>query len=68
MLDMTEKQIRDRLRFLSDNMDKLWEKISPQLKEFDALRIEFEGLYEELDKRGIFDAPLSREDAGTSSQ
>ncbi len=68
MLDLTEKQIRDRMRFLTDNMDRLWGKIDPQLKEFDALRIEFEELYEELNRRGIFDAPQSREDAGTSSQ
>ena len=62
MLDgLTEKQVRDRMRFLSDKMETIWEKLSPDLREFDELRAEFEGLYRELDKRGLLDAPQSRE-------
>lgn len=54
---LNEKQIRDRMRFLSDKMESIWEKLNPELKEFDELRVEFEQLYGELDKRGLLDAP-----------
>ena len=60
MKDLTEKQIRDRMRFLSDKMESIFEKIGPELDEFDQLREEFEQLYRELDKRGLLDAPQSR--------
>lgn len=55
MKELNEKQIRERIRFLSDKMENIWEKISPQLQEFDELRLEFESLYVELDKRGMLD-------------
>ena len=67
---MTEKQVRDRMRFLSDKMETIWEKLSPELNEFDELRVEFENLYVELDKRGLLDGLETqpregiREDAG----
>ncbi len=55
MKDLTEKQVRDRMRFLSDKMETIWEKLSPELDEFDELRLEFEQLYIELDNRGKLD-------------
>lgn len=58
---MSEKAIRDRMRFLSDKMEEIWEKISPDLQEFGELRLEFGQLYEELENRGLLDAPQSRE-------
>lgn len=58
---LTEKQVRDRMRFLSDKMEAIWEKVSPELNEFDELRSEFEQLYTELDRRGLLDAPQSGE-------
>ena len=64
---MTEKQIRDRIRFLSDKMEEIWERITPQLREFDELKKEFEDLYLELDRRGLLDANVSREKLGENS-
>lgn len=64
---MTEKQIRDRIRFLSDKMEDIWEKVTPQLREFDELKKEFEDLYLELDRRGLLDANVSREKLGENS-
>ena len=61
---MTEKQVRDRMRFLSDKMESIWEKLTPELNEFDGLRVEFEDLYKELDTRGLLDAPQSGENVG----
>jgi hypothetical protein len=66
---MNERQIRDRIRFLSDRIEFLWTKISPELQEFDNLQSEFEGLYLELNKRGLlYAAPqhdeIVRKDAG----
>jgi len=52
---LTEKQLRDRMRFLSDKMENIWEKLTPELNEFDELRIEFENIYRELDSRGLLD-------------
>jgi hypothetical protein len=54
---LTEKQVRNRMRFLSDKMEAIWEKISPELNEFDELRFEFKQLYTEMDRRGLLDAP-----------
>lgn len=51
--ELTEKQIRDRVRFLSDKIDNLWVDIEPKLKEFDSLKSEFDELFIELDKRGL---------------
>ena len=48
---LSEKQIRDRIRFLSDKMESIWEKISPQLQEFDQLKLEFEELCIEIENR-----------------
>ena len=59
---MTKKQIRERIRLLSDKMETIWEKLSPDLQEFDELRVEFELLYAEMNKRGMLDAPQSREE------
>lgn len=50
---LNEKQMRDRIRFLSDKIESIWIKIGPDLQEFDSLQKEFEGLYLELDKRGL---------------
>ena len=58
---LTEKQVRERIRFLSDKMEKLWTEIHPTLQEFEASREEFESLYKELDNRGLLDAPQPRE-------
>ena len=52
---LSEKQIRDRIRFLSDKMEEIWAGITPQLKEFDELRVEFEQLYSEFNNRGLLD-------------
>jgi len=68
MKDLTEKQMRDRMRFLSDKMEEIWNKISPDIDEFDELRNEFEQIYNELDNRGLLDAPQSRESMGESPQ
>ena len=59
--NMNEKQIRDRIRFLSDRIEEIWTKLGPDLQEIDELRLEFEQLYTELDNRGLLDAPQSRE-------
>lgn len=62
MLDeMSEKQVRDRMRFLSDKMETIWETITPELNEFDELRVEFESLFMELDKRGLLNVEKPRE-------
>lgn len=58
---MTEKQIRDRMRFLSDKIEELWTEVNPKLREFEGLRDEFESLYKELNNRGLLDAPQPRE-------
>jgi hypothetical protein len=55
--ELNEKQIRDRSRYLSDKIDAIWNKISPDLQEFDNLRTEFESLYVEMSKRGMLDGP-----------
>lgn len=63
MLDgLSEKQIRERIRFLSDKMEALWEKISPDLDEFDNLKVEFGELYVELNKRGLLDVKTHARD------
>ena len=66
---LNEKQIRDRIRYLSDKIESIWEKISPDLQEFDSLQLEFEGLYLELNRRGLLYATpqqsnVSGEDIG----
>jgi len=53
MSGLSEKQKRDRMRFLSDKMDSIWKRITPDLKEFDELRIEFNEIYEELVEKEI---------------
>lgn len=49
---MSDKQLRERLRFLTDKIDKIWEDISPKLKEFRESRDEFNTILSELVDRG----------------
>ena len=56
--DMNEKMLRDRIRYLSDKMEIIWNGISPQLKEFDLLKSEFDQILKELDNRGLFDEQI----------
>ena len=51
--EVNEKQLRDRMRFVADKMESIWEKITPQLNEFDELKVEFEEILMELDDRGL---------------
>ena len=65
---MPEKQLRERLRYLSDKMEQIWNKISPQLQEFDSLKEEFESILIELQDRGLLDGQTStREDVGKNT-
>jgi len=53
MENLSDKQIKDRIRYLSDKMESLWEKISPDLEEFSLCEKEFFDLYFEFEKRGL---------------
>lgn len=59
--NLTEKQVRDRIRFLSDKMEELWTDVHPKILEFNELKDEFGELYKELDSRGLLDATQPRE-------
>lgn len=50
---LSEKQIRERIRHLSDKIEALWEKIGPDIQEFNNIQEEFAGLYLELNRRGL---------------
>lgn len=61
--NMSEKQLKDRMRFLSDKMESIWEKVSPQLKEFDECKNEFVLVLEEMEKRN---APQTQSGKGST--
>jgi hypothetical protein len=48
---LNDKQMRDRVRFLSDKIEDIWKKVEPDLMEFDELRVELVQLLDELTKR-----------------
>jgi len=51
---LTEKQLRDRMSYLSDRIDSIWEtKLKPYLDEFDSMKLEFNELLVELEDRGL---------------
>ena len=52
-VEYSEKQKRDRMRFLSDKMETIWTNITPQLMEFDELKKEFEQIHTELAEKEI---------------
>lgn len=41
-----ERQIKDRVRFLSDKLESIFNKLKPQLDEFNLIRDELEKLLE----------------------
>ena len=55
MKDLTDKQLRDRMRFLSDKIEDLWTKIRPTIDEFNECRMEFNEIVNELVDRGAIE-------------
>ena len=50
---MSDKQLRERLRFLTDKIDTIWDEVSPRLNEFRECRNEFNDIMVELVDRGV---------------
>ncbi len=46
---LNEKQIKERIRFLSDKLEKIYERISPELEEFNLVNDELVALLEHAD-------------------
>ena len=55
MDDLTEKQLRERMRWISDKIEAVWKEIEPKLAEFHELRVEFNEVIAELMDRGFLD-------------
>lgn len=51
MEGISDKKLKERLRFLSDKMESLWETILPKINEFEQCRTEFENILDEITKR-----------------
>lgn len=49
--NLSTKQLRERMRFLSDKIESIWEGLIPKLKEIDECKKEFADLLEELKAR-----------------
>lgn len=52
--DFSECSIRvlkERLRYLSDKMDSLWDTLEPKIDEFNLLKVEFFALVQEINVR-----------------
>ena len=50
---LNEKQLRDRMRYLSDKIEGIWIHLEPKIKEFGECKSEFDQVLSELIKRGI---------------
>lgn len=48
---LTDKQLLNRFRFLSDKLQSIWGELSPKLTEFDELTVEFNDICLEFEKR-----------------
>lgn len=53
--ECTDRVLKERLRYLSDKMDKLWSELEPMIDEFNLVKVEFLALAEELNTRGLND-------------
>lgn len=51
--NMNEKQLRDRMRFLSDKIENIWIAIEPKIREFSECKLEFDQILNELISRGL---------------
>lgn len=49
--NLSDKQLRERMRFLSDKIESIWENLVPKLKEIDECKKEFVDILGELKDR-----------------
>jgi hypothetical protein len=58
--ELSDKHLLDRVAFLTENMEKIWEEINPKIDEFNEKKEELALIWEELSGREF--AEHTRED------
>ena len=61
-VELSEKQLTERMEYLVGEMDKIWENVEPQIKEFNAKRAEVDSILEELHRRQEGEKPQTTTD------